>query len=68
MKQRTGKKDKKSKTGEVIIEVTQSNNDEMENKGFDYEELLPPGKHTFRRISPDRFATRADLHPSNTKV
>ena len=40
----------------------------MKAQGIDDETLLKPGKHIFRRVSPDRVATLQDLHPSNTKV
>ena len=30
--------------------------------------MLPVGKHKFHRVPPERRATKADLHPSNTKV
>ena len=40
----------------------------MKAQGIDDETLLKPGKHIFRRVSPDRVATLEDLHPSNTKV
>ena len=40
----------------------------MKAQGIDDETLLKPGKHIFRRVTPDRLATLAELHPSNTKV
>ncbi len=68
MKQPTGKKEETAADREVVFEVTQEQYDEMRAKGFDDDELMRPGKHVFRRVPPHRLATRADLHPSNTKV
>lgn len=68
MKRSIGKKDENAADREIIFEVTQEQYDEMKAKGFDDDEIMSPGKHVFRRVSPDRVATREDLHPSNTKV
>ncbi len=56
------------KDRKAILEVTEEDYDRMKTQGINGETLLKPGKHVFRRVSPDSVATLADLHPSNTKV
>ena len=63
-----GTKGKKTEARESILIVTQEDYERMKAQGIDDETLLKPGKHIFRRVSPDRVATLEDLHPSNTKV
>jgi uncharacterized protein (DUF4415 family) len=53
---------------EFILEVTEEDYEEGLRKGWTDDDMLPVGKHKFRRISLERRATKADLHPSNTKV
>lgn len=54
------------KDDEVIIEVKQEDYEQDLAVGIPEDELLKPGKHKFRRRN--KFATREELHPSNTKV
>ncbi len=51
-----------------IIEVKQEDYERDLASGIPDDELLEPGKHKFRRVPPERRATKEDLHPSNTKV
>ena len=51
-----------------VIEVAQKDYERDLASGVAGDELLKPGKHKFRRVPPERRATKADLHPSNTKV
>lgn len=53
---------------EFILEVTEEDYQEGLQKGWTQDDMLPVGKHKFRRVPPERRATKADLHPSNTKV
>ena len=53
---------------EVVIEVKQEDYERDLAAGIPEEELLKPGSHKFRRVPPERRATKEDLHPSNTKV
>jgi uncharacterized protein (DUF4415 family) len=56
------------KDKETVIEVKQEDYEKDLAAGIPEDELLKPGKHTFRRVPPERRATKEDLHPSNTKV
>jgi uncharacterized protein (DUF4415 family) len=51
-----------------IIEVKQEDYERDLASGIPEDELLKPGKHKFRRVSPERLAKKEDLHPSNIKV
>jgi hypothetical protein len=53
---------------EFILEVTEEDYQEGLRKGWTEDDMLPVGKHKFRRVPPERRATKEDLHPSNTKV
>lgn len=53
---------------EVVIEIKKEDYERDLASGIPEDELLKPGKHTFRRVPPERRATKEDLHPSNTKV
>lgn len=53
---------------EFIIEVSKEDYERDLTCGMIEDELLKPGKHKFRRVPPERRATKEDLHPSNTKV
>lgn len=53
---------------EFILEVTEEDYQKGLRKGWTDDDMLPVGKHKFRRVPPERRATKADLHPSNTKV
>lgn len=53
---------------EFILEVTEEDYQKGLAKGWTDDDMLPVGKHKFRRVPPERRATKADLHPSNTKV
>lgn len=53
---------------EFILEVTEEDYQEGLQKGWTDDDMLSVGKHKFRRVPPERRATREDLHPSNTKV
>lgn len=53
---------------EFILEVTEEDYQEGLRKGWTNDDMLPVGKHRFRRVSPDRLAKKEDLHPSNIKV
>jgi len=54
------------KNKEIIVEISQEEYDEMKAEGYD--EIFKPGKHVFKRVPRNRLASKADLHPSNTKV
>ena len=56
------------KNKEYILEVTEEEYAENLKKGWTEDDMLPVGKHKFKRVSPDRVASKEDLHPSNTKV
>lgn len=51
---------------EVVIEIKQEDYERDLAAGVPDDELLKPGKHTFRRRM--KTATRDELHPSNIKV
>lgn len=51
-----------------VIEIKQEDYERDLAAGIPEEELLKPGKHKFRRVSPERLAKKEDLHPSNIKV
>ncbi len=53
---------------EYILEVTEEDYQKGLEKGWTDDDMLPVGKHKFRRVPPERRATKEDLHPSNTKV
>jgi len=53
---------------EFILKVTEEDYREGVEKGWTEDDMLPVGKHKFRRVPPELRATKADLHPSNTKV
>lgn len=56
------KTDKKSKD-EFILEVTQTEYDEAMKKGWTDDDIQKPGKHRFRRVSPERI-----FKPNEVKV
>lgn len=45
---------------EVILEVTEEQYAEMKEKEIDEEAILKPGKHIFKRVSPDKVINRKD--------
>ena len=45
---------------EVIFEVTEEKYAEMKAKGIAEEAILKPGKHIFKRVSPDKVINRKD--------
>lgn len=45
---------------EVILEVTEEKYNEMKAKGIAEEAILKPGKHVFKRVSPDKVFSRKD--------
>ena len=53
---------------EVVIEVKEEDYERDLAAGIPEDELLKPGKHRFRRASPQRLAKKEDLLPSNIKV
>jgi uncharacterized protein (DUF4415 family) len=56
------------KDREVVIEVKQEDYENDLAAGIPEEELLKPGRHTFKRSPSERRASKEDLHPSNIKV
>lgn len=52
---------------EFILEVTEDYQEGL-RKGWTEDDMLPVGKHKFRRVSPERLAKKEDLLPSNIKV
>ena len=53
---------------ECVIEIKPEDYERDLASGIPEDELLRPGKHKFRRVPPERLATKEDLHPSNIKV
>jgi hypothetical protein len=53
---------------EFILEVTEEDYQEGLRKGWTEDDMLPVGKHKFRRVLPERRATKEDLQDSNIKV
>jgi hypothetical protein len=53
---------------EFILEVTEEDYQEGLEKGWTEDDMLPVGRHKFRRIPPKRLAKKEDLLPSNIKV
>ena len=51
------------KNKEKILEVTQEKYDEAMKKGWTEDDILPVGKHHFRRVLPDRV-----IKPRDAKV
>ncbi len=51
------------KNREKILEVTQEKYDEAMKKGWTEDDILPVGKHHFRRVLPDRV-----IKPKDAKV
>ncbi len=51
-----------------VIEIKQEDYERDLAAGIPEDELLKPGKHKFRRVSPERLAKKEDLLPSNIKV
>lgn len=45
---------------EVILEVTEEQYAEMKAKGIDEDAILKPGKHIFKRVSPEKVINRKD--------
>lgn len=43
---------------EFILEVTEEDYQEGLKKGWTEEDMLPPGEHKFRRVSPDRVRSK----------
>lgn len=50
---------------EVILEVTEEKYLEMKAKGIDEDAILKPGKHVFKRVSPEKVFSRKD---SKTRI
>lgn len=63
-----GNHDMSEEPKEFILEVTEEDYQSGLRKGWTEDDMLPVGKHKFRRVSPERRATKADLQPSNIKV
>jgi uncharacterized protein (DUF4415 family) len=61
-------KEKGTKDRKVVFEISQEEYEEMKAEGYDDDEIFKPGKHVFKRVPRNRLASKADLHPSNTKV
>jgi hypothetical protein len=53
---------------DFVIEIKQEDYEQDLASGIPEDELLKPGTHKFRRVSPDRLAKKEDLLPSNIKV
>lgn len=53
---------------EFILEVTEEDYQEGLRKGWTDDDMLPVGKHKFRRVPPERLAKKEDLLPSNIQV
>jgi hypothetical protein len=53
---------------EFVIEIKKDDYERDLASGVPEDELLKPGKHKFRRVSPERLAKKEDLQPSNIKV
>jgi ribosomal protein RSM22 (predicted rRNA methylase) len=53
---------------EYILEVSEEDYQKGLDKGWTEDDMLPVGKHTFRRVPPERRAKKEDLLPSNIKV
>jgi hypothetical protein len=45
---------------DVIFEVSEEKYNEMKAKGIDDDAILKPGKHIFKRVSPDKVFARKD--------
>ena len=45
---------------EVILEITEKKYAEMKAKGIDEEAILKPGKHIFKRVSPEKVINRKE--------
>ena len=56
------------KKKEFILEVTEEDYQKGIERGWTEDDMLPVGKHKFRRVPPERRAKKEDLHPSNIKV
>ena len=50
---------------EVILEVSKETYAEMKAKGIDEVAILKPGKHVFKRVSPEKVFSRKD---SKTRI
>jgi uncharacterized protein (DUF4415 family) len=61
-----GKKVRKDR--EVHLDVTEKEYQQGLAKGIQPAALLKPGRHTFRRVSPARIASREDAQLRNIKV
>jgi uncharacterized protein (DUF4415 family) len=61
-------KEKGTKDRNVVFEISQEEYEEMKAEGYDDDQIFKPGKHIFKRVPRNRLASKADLHPSNTKV
>lgn len=48
------------KNKEVFLEVTEEKYAEMKAKGIDEEAILKPGKHVFKRVSPEKVFDRKE--------
>lgn len=57
-----------NKNKEFILKVTEEDYQKGLEKGWTNDDMLPVGEHKFRRVPPERRATKEDLHPSNAKV
>ena len=62
-KKHIGEKDMENK--EIILEVTEEKYAEMKAKGIDEEAILKPGKHVFKRVSPEKVFNRKE---SKTRI
>ena len=56
-------KTNKNSDGEFILEVSQKEYDEAMKKGWTDDDIQKPGKHRFRRVTPERV-----YQPSEVKV
>ena len=45
---------------EVILDITEKKYAEMKAKGINEEAILKPGKHVFKRVSPEKVFSRKD--------
>ena len=49
------------KKKEFILEVTEVDYQEHLQKGWTEDDILPIGKHKFRRVAPERFGIKEDV-------
>jgi len=68
MSRSIGIKEPETNEAAETLEVSQAEYDEMRKRGFDDDEILPPGIHKFRRVNRDKIAVEDDVKPANIKV